>query len=421
MLMLRLSLFFLMLCLVIGDITAQGIPSYWHDIEPIVRQNCSPCHRRGGIGPFSLVTFEEVKSKASMVSHVTKTRYMPPWKADPTFRTFKNEKRLTDFEIDLIERWIDAGMPQGMNLGKTFDISVVQDQKEVDLTLTMEHSYRLSPNSKEDFRFFVVPTNIISDTYLSAIEFVPGNKRQVHHSRIMVDSTQLIRGINGRSEFDPSIKVFQRIPLADEFLYGWVPGNEKIFFPPGTGKRLAKGSDLILNIHYSPSPKLQEDQSKVNLYFAKDPVKREVRTLALRENDIVNQPFFIKSGEKPLFVMDYLVQKDISLISVMPHMHFIGKSFLAYVVTLKGETIPLIKIDNWDFNWQTTYQFKRLIKIPVGSRIIVKAEYDNTNENFANPNHPPKDIGYGWNSTDEMCNMVIYYLDYEKNDELIDY
>lgn len=345
---------------------------------------------------------------------------MPPWKADPTFQSFRNQTTLEQKEIDLIQEWLAAGMPKGKRKKTKSEVQTIQLVKP-DLILPMVKSYQLTDQAKEDFRFFVIPTNLPKDTYLSAVEFMPGNRKQVHHSRVMIDSTQKIRGIDGMSELDPKVKEFQTIPLADEFLYGWVPGNTKIFFPPGTGKFIKQGADLILNIHYSPTSSSQKDQSVVNLYYAKTSVKREVKTLTLKESDIRNQPFFIEAERRPTFYMDYQVRKDISLISIMPHMHFIGKSFLAYAITPSGDKIPLIKIDNWDFNWQTTYQFKNLLKIPTGSRILVEAKFDNTSENPMNPNNPPKDIGYGWNSTDEMCDLVIYFLDYQEGDEAIDY
>ncbi len=402
-------------------ISGQSKITFYQDIEPILVKNCLSCHRAGGIGPFSLQTYEEVKAKGSFIGHVTKTKYMPPWKADPTYQTFRNEKKLEQSEIDLIQKWIGTGMIKGKK-SKSAQIKTVPEELiKPDLVLPMLSNYQLSDKAEEDFRFFVIPSNLIKDTQISAIEFVPGNRRQVHHSRIMVDSTQKIRGIDGMSELDPKIKEFQTIPLADEFLYGWVPGNTKIFFPSGTAKKLNKGSDLILNIHYSPSSRLQQDKSVINLYYAKSSVTREVKTLTLRENDIRNQPFFIEAERMPTFHISYPITKDISLISVMPHMHFIGKSFLAYAITPGGEKIPLIKIDNWDFNWQTTYQFKKLLKIPAGSRIIVEAKFDNTSENPANPNNPAKDIGYGWNSTSEMCNLVIYFVDYKEGDESIEY
>lgn len=401
---------------------AQSRPTYYADIEPIIKRNCASCHKPGGIAPFSLLTYEEVSAKGNFIGHVTKTNYMPPWKADPAFQSFRNETRLTTEEIELIQRWVSTGLTKGKKVkSKKVQVAINENEVKPDLVLPMVNSYQLMDNAQEDFRFFVIPTNLLNDTYLSAVEFVPGNRRQVHHSRVMVDSTQKIRGIDGMSEMDPAIKEFQRIPLADEFLYGWVPGNTKIFFPPGTGKKIRKDSDLILNIHYSPTSKPQEDKSTVNLYYSKSQVNRDVKTLTLKESDIKNQPFFIERERTPVFYMDYPIYRDMSLISIMPHMHFIGKSFLAYAITLEGDKIPLIKIDNWDFNWQTMYQFKKLIKIPAGSRIIVEAKFDNTSENPMNPNQPAKDIGYGWNSTDEMCDLVMYFLDYQEGDELIEY
>ncbi|MBX2914873.1 MAG: hypothetical protein KF856_06325 [Cyclobacteriaceae bacterium] len=412
---------FLILVFILCSVFCLSQPvTYYQHIQPLIEKNCVGCHKTGGIGPFSLQTYEAVSAKGNFIGHVTKTRYMPPWKADPTFQSYKNQTTLQPHEIDLIQKWLATGMPKGKKQKTKLAVQAAHAVKP-DLSLPMLQSYQLTNLAKEDFRFFVIPTNLPKDTHLSAVEFVPGNRKQVHHSRVMIDSTQKIRGIDGMSEFDPRVKEFQTIPLADEFLYGWVPGNTKIFFPPTTGKFIKKGADLILNIHYSPTSSSQKDQSVVNLYYVKTPVSREVKTLTLKESDILNQPFFIEAERKPTFYMDYEVRKDISLISIMPHMHFIGKSFLAYAITPTNEKIPLIKIDNWDFNWQTTYQFKNLLKIPAGSRIRVEAKFDNTSENPMNPNNPPRNIGYGWNSTDEMCDLVIYYLDYEEGDEQIEY
>jgi hypothetical protein len=400
-----------------GFLYAQS-PTYYDDVEPVIRQNCVVCHKPGGLGPFSLMTYDDVSSKGKFIAHVTKIRYMPPWKADPSFQSYKNERILKPEEIELIQAWVNNGMPEGKKRKSVRD-EVALSRPKPDLSLSMSKPFSISDKGVEEFRFFSIPTDLPQDVYLSAVDFVPGNRKQVHHSRIMVDTTQRIRGIDGMSERDPRVKAFQKIPLVDEFLYGWVPGNEGVFFPPGTGKKLYKGSDLVLNIHYSPSSKPEEDKSMIHFYFAKGPVDREVKTLALRENHISNQPFVLPAGTQPTFYISYKVDHDISLISVLPHMHFLGKSFSAVAATPAGEVIPLIKIDHWDFNWQTTYIFKNLLKIPAGSVILVQATYDNTAANPANPNKPVKDVGYGWNTTDEMCNLIIYYVDSREGDELV--
>jgi hypothetical protein len=236
----------------------------------------------------------------------------------------------------------------------------------------------------------------------------------------MVDTTNHIREIDGLSETDPKVYEFQKTALKDEFLYGWVPGNDKISFPKGAGVKLNANSDFLLNMHYAPSPVPDIDQSEIQLYFAKDKIEREVRNFTLRENDISNKPFLIKAGQKATFFISKKMDKPMSLISVMPHMHLIGKTFRAFVITPDGEVINLVKIDNWDFNWQMTYQFKKLLKVPAGSTFIVEGTYDNTAENPENPNSPPNDIGYGWGTKDEMFNLVLYYLAYNVGDEDIE-
>ena len=101
----------------------------------------------------------------------------------------------------------------------------------------------------------------------------------------------------------------------------------------------------------------------------------------------------------------------------MPHMHLLGKSIKAFAITPENDVINLIKIDKWDFNWQMTYQFKKLLKIPANSLLLVEATYNNTTANPANPNYPAQDVGYGWGTKDEMLNLVMYYVPYQSNDE----
>jgi hypothetical protein len=383
--------------------------TYYGDVEPIVINNCASCHKPNGYGPFPLTSYKEVKNKASFIAHVVKSKYMPPWKADPEFRSFQNERVLTDSEINTILDWVSGGMVKGKRHGPTPEIPDQMENRTPDLVLEMDKPYQLSDKGIEDYRFFNIPTNLPEDVFIKSITYVPGNKRQVHHSRIMADTTNLIRGINGLSEFDPKAITFQENPLADEFLYGWVPGNLPLLYPPGTGKKLYANTDLILNVHYAPTSRPQEDLSKIEIYFAKEEVDHEIKTLTITEEHISNQPFYMKAGSKPTFYVSYKIKEAMRLVSVLPHMHFLGKSFKALAVTPSGEEIPLIKIDAWDFNWQSTYMFKEVLNLPKGSLILIAAEYDNSAANPANPNEPPIDVKLGWNSTDEMMNLIFYY------------
>jgi len=397
-----------LLILLIPTAAAQKT-TYYGDVEDIINTNCVSCHKPNGYGPFPLTNYNEVKSKGSFITHVVETKYMPPWKADRDYRSFKNERGLTDKEINTLRKWFAEGMLKGKREGEPAPIQDNLGNRKPDLVLEMTEPYELSSESIEDYRFFSIPSNLKKDTYIESIAFIAGNKKQVHHSRVMIDTTNAIRGINGLSEFDPKAWEFQRNPLADEFLYGWVPGNLPVLYPPKTGKKIYANSDFILNIHYAPSSIKQEDLSRIELYFAKEKVEHEIKTLTITEKDISNKPFYIKANRKATFYVSYVIEEDVNLVSVLPHMHYLGKSFKVRAITPDRKEIPLIKIDDWDFNWQTSYLYKDPILLPKGTRILSVATYDNTDENPRNPNSPVKDVGLGWNSTDEMMNLIFYY------------
>ena len=401
-------------------------PTFTATIQPIVIRNCAtPCHHPGGVGPFSLLTYQDVAKRGKFVAKVTQSRYMPPFPADRQFQHYANERGLSEIEIKLIQEWVKGGMVRGAEGEgpgaksiESKDASALTPSLQApspspptpDLILRMK-PYTIKGDGREDFRYFHVPMNLTKDVWVEAIEFVPGNRKLLHHSRLMVDSTGTMAGIDGIAEDDANLLSFQRTPLADEFLYGWVPGNDRVTFPAGSAKRIRAGSDLILNIHYSPSPNAAQDQSEVRLYFAKKPVERIVRTLTLTENNVTNQPFRLEANTKPTFYINYGPLPDtIRLLSVLPHMHWLGQSVRAFAITPAGEAINLVSIPDWDYRWQLTYFFREPLVLPRGSTIIAEAHYDNTDQNPLNPNHPARTVGYGWSSTNEMMNLVFYYI-----------
>lgn len=396
--------------------------SYTADIRPILERYCISCHTAEGPAPFSLETYPDVQKRAQFISYVVSQGYMPPWKADSTFQHFRNERILSTTEIQTIRKWVASGAIFGLDAGQpTTQIRKTSSGKPT-VKLQMTKKFDIPSNNKDDFRFFYIPTGVKTETYITGIEFRPDHKKRVHHSRLMVDTTGAIGGIDGLSEMDSAVYQYQKVALADEFLYGWVPGNYVFRFPKGFGRRLPANSNLILNMHYSPSVLAETDRSGVNLYLEdQTKITREVKTLILRENDISNPPFLIPANEKPVFYMSSgVVENDLSLLTVQPHAHLLGKSFRAFAITGDGDLIPLVKINDWDFDWQTTYEFRRLIHVPKGSVIVMEGTYDNTSANPRNPFFPPRDAGYGWRTVDEMMNLIFYYVDYKAGDEVLE-
>ena len=397
----------------IGAVATVGAQTtYEKDVAPIIQKHCVSCHSPGGYGPFSLQSFSDVFKRAKFIGHVTETRYMPPWKADPTFSRFANERFLSEVEIATIQRWIEEGLKRGEPSSESLVVVGEENNEEnqvADLELKMAKPFELSTDGIEDYRFFHVPTGLKEDAYVSRIEFIAGNKRYLHHSRVMVDTSGQTAGIDGLSEFDPLSRSFQTQPLMDEFLYGWVPGNLPVSFPRGIAKLIPANSDLIFNIHYAPSAEKVSDVSAVKLFLSKEPVEHLVKSFYIEEEDIANPPFIIKANERPTFYVSKTITQDMNVVSLLPHMHFLGKKMVAMAITPDNKEIPLIRINDWDFNWQSTYLLQEPLFLPKGTVLLLVAEYDNTTDNPLNPTNPPRDVTYGWNSTDEMMNLIFYY------------
>ena len=383
-------------------------------IAPIIHQNCTPCHRPGEVGPFSLITYEDVSKRGKFIQKVTESRYMPPWRADHDFGEFKDVRKLTIGQISLIRLWVQDGMPQGSKndfILPNFNYGTQLKQKP-DLSLSFDKSFKIPVNNKEEYYLFSLPTNLTENKFVKAIEFRAGNKRLVHHSRLSVDTTQIMRITNGKSIDDSTIAEYGKIKMKDEFWSGWVPGNNPIVYPEGVAKQLSAGSDLLINIHYAPNLLPNEiDSSSVNLYFAKESITNDLKTFILQEKDITNQPFEIPADTVITFYAKSVeLPYEITMLSVQPHMHLLGKSLRSFAITPGGDLIPLIKISNWDFDWQMTYQYKQEQKIPLGSVIYAEVTYDNTKNNLRNSFSPPQKISAGWNSTQEMFNLIFQYI-----------
>lgn len=394
-------------------IKAQSITFNEH-IAPIIHQNCTPCHRPNEVGPFSLITYQDVAKRGKFIQKVTAIRYMPPWRADHDFGEFKNVRKLSVGQIALIRLWVENGMPEGDKKDlKLPDLETLSKfSQKPDLSLSFKNAFPISNNAKEDYILFSMPTNLPTDTYIKAIEFKAGNKKLVHHARISVDTTNVMRVVDAKSIDDSTISEYGKIRMKEEYWYGWLPGNNAIQYQDGFAKRLQANSDLLLNVHYAPNTlKNEKDSSVVNLYFSKEPIEKEVKTLILQESNVTNQPFEIPADTVITFyAKSPELPYPIYLLSVMPHQHFLGKSLRSFAITPGGDMIPLIKISNWDFNWQMTYEYKEPLLIPMGSIIFAEATYDNTKNNPENRFSPPQKITYGWNSTKEMMNIVFQYV-----------
>ncbi|HXG23719.1 MAG TPA: redoxin domain-containing protein [Chthonomonadales bacterium] len=381
--------------------------TYTRDVAPILRQNCLVCHRKGEVAPFSLETYEQAAAWAQQIKAYTANRKMPPWKAE-SHGEFLNERRLTDRQIATLAAWADSCTPKGdpkyLLPAPKFPSGWRLGQP--DAVIQMPEPYLLEADGRDVYRCFVIPTDYPQDRYLSAIEFHPGNRTVVHHVIAYIDTRGAARKLDEKDP-GPGYSTTGGGPgfAPSGFLGGWAPGNEPRLTPEGVGILLPKGADIVLEVHYHKSGKPETDLTKAGLYFCKSPVNKRMRILPVVNLFIQIPPGAENHGEKAAMP----VLQDITIFSVMPHMHLLGRSMRVYVEFPDKSEKQLVYVPDWDFNWQITYQFKEPLKIPKGSLIRLVATYDNTEKNPNNPNKPPKEVRWGEQTTDEMCLAFIGY------------
>jgi hypothetical protein len=396
--------------------------TFSENIAPIIFEHCTKCHRNGEIGPFPLTNYAETAAMASIIEYVTDIRYMPPWTPDHTYSTFRDENVLTDEEIALIADWVDAGAPEG-NPALTPPAPIFPEGSQVgepDLVLTMEQAYVHEGNNQDMYKVFVLPTGLTQDTDIEAIEVRPDNKDICHHAILGVDvsgeGAQLDAATPeyGYTQFGG----FGFNPI-DNFFSAWTPGSSPLVFPPTLGKKLYANSDVLIQMHYGPSSIEQSDQTSVNIFFSDEPIVRYVQTTAINPNDLDEQ-FYILPGEVKTFHGTINVPVDVSLINVAPHGHLICKSYEVYAVSPNElDTIKIIKIPEWDFNWQGQFAFPNLTRIPQGYTVHCIGTFDNTADNPMNPNDPPQLMSWGESTTDEMYLCFLQFVLYMPGDENI--
>lgn len=402
--------------------------TYSEDIAPIIYGKCSTCHRPGEIGPTSFTNYEEVKNHSSTIKYVTGIKYMPPWQPDPEFRHFRGENFLTDEEIETIANWVDAGSPRGNpdNEMPFPDFPEGSILGEPDLVLTFAESYTHKGNNRDEYRYFVLPTGLTEDKILKAIELRPGNTQIVHHALFFEDLTgQAARNDAKTSEYGfsgfggfagddlESILTQKQYP-------GYVPGQKPIFYPDGLGQTLGAGSDLVIQMHYAPWSVDEVDSTSVNIFFAdeEEEIDRYVEShIMVPLPSVINDIFIINRNTVRQFHGVWTVPEDVSFIGITPHMHLLGQDWKVYLETPEGDSINLIKIPEWDFNWQGDYFFDRMIVAPAGSKVHGIATYDNTSENPDNPSSPPRTVSWGEKTTDEMYYLPLAFVPYKEGDE----
>ncbi len=394
------------------------------DIAPILYQHCVGCHRDGGLGHFSLIGYADAFSNRFQIQEETGAKRMPPWKPDPSYRSYAHENRLSDAEIQRISEWVDSGAPSG-DLAQAPPTPIFNDDSEVgvpDLVL-MTPFYTVTATDDE-YRCFVIPNGLNQVSFLRGLEAIPGNHEVVHHILIYEDTTGQGKILDAQTPNEAGYVNFGGPGVNGARLVGaWVPGSRTTLVPPFMGVKLKPGADLIVQMHYPKGVTGMSDQTKLNFFFT--PSNQNIREIKLAPIlnhsplSLENGPLDIPANEVKTYHAKFTVPGNASVISVAPHMHLIGRSIVCFGVTLQNDTIPLIRINDWDFHWQGGYFLQKVQKLPFGVKLHAYATYDNTENNPHQPSFPPQNVTQGESTTDEMMLVYFAYMEYKTGDENI--
>ena len=412
-------------------------PTFNKDVAPIFYKNCVSCHHPNDIAPMSLLTYREARPWAAAIRQAVLRRVMPPWHSDPNVGHYLNDPRLSDSDIATIDAWTKQGAKEG-------------DPKDLPAAPSFHAGWHINPDTVitipattvaagnlDDYEYIYVPTNFTEDKWIQAAEVLPGDRRVVHHATVSVVSADSVPHLQQSHVDDKQDQYHFRTgkvnhvkpdaPVSDDGCTApqnskepqgstggvnhvpaiYLPGHGAEVRPPGYALKIAAGSYLQFQVHYSNRlDQTVTDKTSIGLVFAKAPVTHEVA-----QYEIWNNWFRIPPDDGNHKVTScFVLPKDLQAVAYTAHMHFRGKSMRTEAIYPDGRTETLFNVPKYDFRWQETYFLKQQLILPKGTKLVTTAYFDNSSNNPLNPD-PSQSIRWGEPSNEEMMGFWLAYAD----------
>jgi len=380
-------------------------PTYTKDVAPILQKKCQMCHRPGEAAPFSLLTYDEARPWATSIKRVVQQKIMPPWFADPGYGHFANDRSLSAKEISTLVAWVNAGAPQGDSKDMPPAANFVEGWgiAKPDVIFELPHTFAVPASGMVEYQYVILPTGFTEDKWVQMAEARPTERSVVHHIIAYVREP-------GSNYFkDQKRGVFFEAPppkaddktdisaLPSDFIVGYAPGQPAEILSPGQAKLIKAGSDIVLEVHYTPNGKAASDRTRVGFVFSKEPPKERVLTLSASNGTFKIPP------QDPNYRVDatFDIATDVKLSGLHPHMHTRGKDFEYRLVFPDGETRTILRVPAYNWHWQLWYNLAEPIALPKGTKIECTAHFDNSPNNPENQD-PTKTVIWGQQNSDEM-------------------
>ena len=386
-------------------------------IAPIIYANCSSCHRPGEAAPFFLMSYEDVVRKAKTIAKVTSTRSMPPWKAEPASYAYRDERRLSDQQIALIQSWVEQGMLEGKEVEapKPPAFNSGWMLGEPDLVVEMPQGFHVPADGPDIYRNIPIQLGQDAERWITAIDMKPSSRGVVHHVLYFADGTGKIHERPQQGD-EPGFSGM-RLGRKTTPLGGWAVGAQPHFFPEGLAMNLPKGADLVVQYHFHPTGKAEVEKSRIGLYFAKSAPERMLARIQIPPHYSLFSDLKIPAGDKDFVIRDsYVLPTDVDGVGVGAHAHYLATKFKLTATLPDGTIRTLLLIKDWDFAWQDRYFFKDLVPLPKGTQLEAEIHWNNSSENPHNPSNPPIAVNWGEESKDEMGSISLIAVPHVQSD-----
>lgn len=376
----------------------------------------------------ALLTYANARPWVAAIKRKVLAREMPPWFADPQYGDFRNQRRLSQAQIDTLVAWADAGAPEGKGeppaAPKFPSGSSGFMDRPPDYVLRMPVTLDIPAEGEPPYVKLWSKPPFRQDMFLEAVELRAGNRRVTHHSN--VGMMLLPPGARLRTApawpGGPAVKdAIGLLPNGQPVAEGVMTGNVMVFyvpgggfqrFPAGTARRMRREEHVLWNVHYMPTGMPEKDRHSLALWFAKKPPTHEVVTATASEVQIVEGREVVAGDDRlfapiPAHAGNYertgiiAFTEPVTLVGLWPHMHDYGKDMTFVAVYPDGREETILRVPKYDPGWQIQYELAEPLKLPAGSAIRATAHYDNSSANPRNRT-PDRDVAWGLQSWNEM-------------------
>ena len=408
-----------------ASVPGEARVTFHRDVLPFLHAQCQRCHSPNQAGPFNLLTYDDAVEWIDLGLEEIDARRMPPAQIESDL-DFRVVKPPTAAEVAMLRSWVAAGKPEGdpaqaPKLEPLPDTSAFQeDLGPPDIVIEQTEPTQLGAHGNDVYRNIIFPLNRAEDLRLRAIQFLPGNRKIVHHALIghlpRETVEEAVRDHGGREGFshpddraggfqDPHGIGFRVPPVRDDgqpralFVGGFVPGVRATAAPDDAAVVIPAGCDIVVQAHYVRTGKLETDSSRVGIWLDKKP-PRKVMTMIYLSGDFSVVP----PGVTDFRVTgSYTLPADADMVGVIPHAHRLAR-WVEIRAHLPGQERPLLllRVPQWDYNWQSPYDLAKPMRFPAGTRFEAECSYDNSTANPRNPFDPPRNVWHNETINDEM-------------------